>query len=731
MYTNEKGKSITLGSLIAKGGEGEVYNISGDKNNCVKLYRERFRTKEKESKLKYMTNNSPQDIEGQSHKVCWPKEIIYEDGKFVGFLMPRAFEDSLLPYHLCQLKISKKIDSKWHETFDRDSIKGTISRLKLCVNIIAAVNRIHATNKYVIVDLKPQNLMVSPSGKVSIIDMDSVQITENEEVLFKAPVSTPEYTPPEVSGVIKKQIAISKDWDIFSLGVLIYEILCGIHPYVGSAKPPNEGLNTIQEKIKINLTHVVKGEDVFQTLPSPQKTYYSFDLDLKNIFKQIFKPYKLGVSTRPSLEEFGGILFNTVIALEEGFKEEIKRKLQEEKIQKKLFESEAIKNYKTVKSENLELNEKVKNINETIESLKKENKAFKSKSEKPLENSKLIIAFLGIALVITLTTLGIFNNDKSKQINYYEKTVERLRKEQQDLIKNNRSLTEEKQDLIKKNLSLTEVNMNQKLKIGSTSSRVSNSPKIPLKNKQQEETQSIDFSKSKSPLIGYLRKDPRATSKSLFTIKEEHLDKIKLLSISSENKSYFKVKVNGIEGYVDSDVVFEIQTYSSSPLVAYLRKDPTINSESLFKILEQDIDELQLISTSTKNKNYYKIKLYGIEGYINKTYANKIKSLQPLLKRFETNLNEPSLRPAGTGSPGYKFFQYGVDNYRDGNYREAKKNFTRAIGFNYSLAYYYRGLTKLGLKEPPCSDMNKASDRGIEVAIKWIEKNKIKYNCFL
>ena len=447
MYTNEKGKSITLGSLIAKGGEGEVYNISGDKNNCVKLYRERFRTKEKESKLKYMTNNPPQDIEGQSHKVCWPKEIIYEDGEFVGFLMPRAFEDSLLPYHLCQLKISKKIDSKWHETFDRDSIKGTISRLKLCVNIIAAVNRIHATNKYVIVDLKPQNLMVSPSGKVSIIDMDSVQITENQEVLFKAPVSTPEYTPPEVSGVIKKQIAISKDWDIFSLGVLIYEILCGIHPYVGSAKPPNEGLNTIQEKIKINLTHVVKGEDVFQTLPNPHKTYYSFNLDLKNIFKQIFKPYKLGVSTRPSLEEFGGILFNTVIALEEGFKEEIKRKLQEEKIQKKLFESEAIKNYKTVKAENLELNEKVKNINETIESLKKENKAFKLKSEKPLENSKLIIAFLGIALVITLTTLGIFNNDKSKQINYYEKTVERLRKEQQDLIKNNRSLTEENMSL--------------------------------------------------------------------------------------------------------------------------------------------------------------------------------------------------------------------------------------------------------------------------------------------
>ena len=724
MYTDEKGKSITLGSLIAKGGEGEVYNISGDKNNCVKLYRERFRTKEKESKLKYMTNNPPQDIEGQSHKVCWPKEIIYEDGEFVGFLMPRAFENSLLPYHLCQLKISKKIDSKWHETFDRDSIKGTISRLKLCVNIIAAVNRIHATNKYVIVDLKPQNLMVSPSGKVSIIDMDSVQITENKEVLFKAPVSTPEYTPPEVSGVIKKQIAISKDWDIFSLGVLIYEILCGIHPYVGSAKPPNEGLNTIQEKIKINLTHVVKGEDVFQTLPNPHKTYYSFNLDLKNIFKQIFKPYKLGVSTRPSLEEFGGILFNTVIALEEGFKEEIKRKLQEEKIQKKLFEAEAIKNYKTVKSENLELNKKVKNINETIESLKKENKAFKLKPEKPLENSKLIIAFLGIILVITLTTLGIFNNDKSKQINYYEKTVKSLREEQQDLIKNNRSLTEEKQDLIKKNLSLTEANMNQKLKIGSISSRVSNSPKIPLKSKQQEETESIYFNNSKYAFIGYLRKDPRPTSKSLFTIKEKDVDEIKVLSISPENDSYFKVKVYEIEGYINSPALFEIQAKSSSPFIGFLRKDPTINSESLFKILEKDLDELKLLSIDSGNDNYFKIKLYGIEGYINSTYANKIKRLKPLLKRTETNSNEPSFT-------GYNYYQLGLINYRERNYREAKRNFTLAIENNYSFAYYYRGLTKLGLKESPCLDMIKASDKGINAAIKWIDKNKKKYNCFL
>ena len=79
----------------------------------------------------------------------------------------------------------------------------------------------------------------------------------------------------------------------------------------------------------------LKEKMYFKPFLNPHKTYYSFNLDLKNIFKQIFKPYKLGVSTRPSLEEFGGILFNTVIALEEGFKGRNKKKTPRRKNSKK------------------------------------------------------------------------------------------------------------------------------------------------------------------------------------------------------------------------------------------------------------------------------------------------------------------------------------------------------------------------------------------------------------
>ena len=163
MYKTLSGKEIILSKKIAKGGEGEVFEIAGngintaspwkstsDTNNCVKIYYDHIRSKEKEEKIKYMVLNPPSDLQGITYKICWPEDVIYKDGEFVGFLMPKAFNDSLLPYHLCQPLIPKKLSSQWHATFDRKTFKGITSRLKLSVNIVAIVNRIHSTNKYII-----------------------------------------------------------------------------------------------------------------------------------------------------------------------------------------------------------------------------------------------------------------------------------------------------------------------------------------------------------------------------------------------------------------------------------------------------------------------------------------------------------------------------------------------------------------------------------------------------
>ena len=420
MYKTLSGKEIILSKKIAKGGEGEVYEISGDINNCVKIYHDRIRSQEKEEKIKYMVLNPPEDLQGITYKICWPKDVIYKEGEFVGFIMPKAFDDSLLPYHLCQPLIPKKLNVKWHATFDRKTFKGITSRLKLSVNIVALVNRIHSTNKYIIVDLKPQNLLITALGKVSIIDMDSVQIAQKGKVLFKAPVSTPEYTPPEASDIIKSKSTISKDWDVFSLGVLVYEILCGIHPYVGSAKPPFESLNTIQEKIKVNLTHIIKGESIFSVLPPLHKSFYDYDTDLINIFKKIFSPYILNASERPSLEDFGGTLFNAVALLEVELEKEEKKRLKQEKIKKKLEEKEALKNYKNLKNDyRIAINKLAIHKSENA-SLRKQVEETKNKSN----------ALVPVLVILLLLFMGLFignyssNNKKSQDNNLLLKQYE-------------------------------------------------------------------------------------------------------------------------------------------------------------------------------------------------------------------------------------------------------------------------------------------------------------------
>jgi len=335
MFVKLSGDNIVLGNKIAKGGEGEVYEVEGKKNICVKIYYENLRTESKEDKLKFMIENPPLNIEGENHKICWPKDILYKDKKFVGFIMVKAFEGSLLPYHLCQPKISNELDNSWKQTFDRKTSNGLASRLKLCVNITSLIHKIHETRKYVVVDLKPQNLLVTVTGKVSIIDLDSIQISLDEKVLFKAPVSTPEYAPPEASQILKNNEKIKVDWDIFSLGVLIYELLCGLHPYVGSAKPPNDNLNTIQEKIKQNITHVTKGKESFSILPIPHESFYCYSEDLKNIFKTIFKPLENGESKRPLISLLGETLFKEVSKasiIKEKENEIINRKEEEQKL---------------------------------------------------------------------------------------------------------------------------------------------------------------------------------------------------------------------------------------------------------------------------------------------------------------------------------------------------------------------------------------------------------------
>jgi len=109
------------------------------------------------------------------------------------------------------------------------SLKG---RLQLFMQVLRAVHYAH-TNLIVHRDLKPANILVTNDGDVRLLDFGIAKLlTEgeaNETELTKAGgrALTPEYASPEqITGE-----AITTASDVYSLGVLLYELLTGERPY--------------------------------------------------------------------------------------------------------------------------------------------------------------------------------------------------------------------------------------------------------------------------------------------------------------------------------------------------------------------------------------------------------------------------------------------------------------------------------------------------------------------
>lgn len=224
LQTSNKQNIVVEDKPFASGGEGAVHKIispSQYKDCCVKLYISRLdKLRKREQKIRHMIQNPLPDLNGLKSGgciVCFPQELVFETNRpnrFAGFIMPLAFNNSNQLYELCVPK-TKKLSSAWSSKYDRSTSKGIESRLKLCVNIAAAINFIHSANKFVLVDLKPQNILVTVDGKISVIDLDSTQITNNNKVLYSAQVATPEYVPVEGNQLNPAKDLIQKVGTVF------------------------------------------------------------------------------------------------------------------------------------------------------------------------------------------------------------------------------------------------------------------------------------------------------------------------------------------------------------------------------------------------------------------------------------------------------------------------------------------------------------------------------------
>jgi serine/threonine protein kinase len=102
------------------------------------------------------------------------------------------------------------------------------SRLRLFLQVLEAVDHAHR-NLIVHRDLKPANILVNTEGNVKLLDFGTASLLArpSDITLTRVRMLTPRYASPEQLKGERLNIAT----DIFSLGVVLYELLCGGWPF--------------------------------------------------------------------------------------------------------------------------------------------------------------------------------------------------------------------------------------------------------------------------------------------------------------------------------------------------------------------------------------------------------------------------------------------------------------------------------------------------------------------
>ena len=224
-----QGNIIQLTRKITRSGEGEVWHTDCP-GQIAKIYHEY--DEQRSRKLAIMVANPPKDPNRHLGHIsfAWPSAILKDEGdRTVGFLMPivQKSVDIMELYHP-QRRQKVARDVTWTHLH---VIAGSIASL---------VWAIHEAG-YVLGDIKPQNILVNAKTHPSIIDTDSFQVRDpHTGDIYRCQVGSESFTPPELIGQDLAQVTQTKAQDRFRLGLILYLLLFGEHPFKGKWVGPGE-----------------------------------------------------------------------------------------------------------------------------------------------------------------------------------------------------------------------------------------------------------------------------------------------------------------------------------------------------------------------------------------------------------------------------------------------------------------------------------------------------------
>lgn len=296
------GKSYrTQGAPFAGGGEGDVYDVIGVPGFVAKVYKPDKRTKERERKLSVMVSNKPNVME----QYAWPLDVLYENGQFIGYVMP---------------KINGKEKLRNIYVYDKRKGKPWSLYIAIAKNLSAAVHNVHEIHQ-VIGDLNPENILVNPNdGMVTLVDTDSYHISDGSRT-YRCGVSMPEFVAPELQGIHFPSAPLptfTPESDRFALAVLIFALLMnGAHPFsckvISGSSSKFQPIDNIQNgKCAFFLDSRSRNMDIPRYAPDLS----SLPENIQKLFRRAFVTGCSMPSLRPTAEEW----YNALEQLEANLK---------------------------------------------------------------------------------------------------------------------------------------------------------------------------------------------------------------------------------------------------------------------------------------------------------------------------------------------------------------------------------------------------------------------------
>ena len=283
------GPLVKLTTLVATSGEGAVYRTSRS-GYVAKIYAKpeasHFR------KLEIMVANPPRDPAAPAISIAWPTAILSrKKGSPAGFMMPEIV-NAKRPTILYVPK-TRLLDASGVDWFYLHSAALNVARLFKAIHELGCV----------IGDVKPENLLVNASMQICAIDTDSFQVVDQKtKTVYRCPVGTGDYTPPELMGQDFLMVDRTPAHDLFGLAALLYLFLFGKHPYSGGILPDSlAGLETT-ERISRGLWQWSRANPL-----KPHRGSIPIDIvhpELMSLFRRCFDRGAQRPDMRPTAKEW-------------------------------------------------------------------------------------------------------------------------------------------------------------------------------------------------------------------------------------------------------------------------------------------------------------------------------------------------------------------------------------------------------------------------------------------